>query len=761
MSCKGCLDMNSGDASFRSDVWEKITGEAKYGADFYLANMLHAKTLWAPAPCAKILTIDTTAAEAAEGVVRVITRRDITGPNIGGKIGPNFYDHPVLVGEKETVKTACDALALIVAETEDQAAGARDLITVEYQELPAVHDVAQAIAAGHAPACEKQYKKGNLEQGFAEAAVIVEQENFTPFVEHSYIEPESGYAYPDNGVINVCAGTQDLRLHHGMICNALGLSYNKVKLSCPYVGGAFGGKHSISLHIHLALIVLLLRQPVRMVWTREESLSFSSKKQNLSSTVRLGLDAKGHICALQARIVGPCSPYLEKTPTRLNNYMKAMCGPYRIPNIDLEGRMYHTTCPEIGAFRGVAGPDGTFVIETIMDKAARRLGISPLAVRQINWMRCNKEFAEQYPGSLARNFSDSWEIAETMQQALTAAGPRPAPRAGKKVGRGIACAMPAYSVGNTDTYKGSIVELNMQLDGTMLVKLGFSEIGQGITAVVKSLVNDVFGLRADQVSVMLSDLFASPHAGPLGFSQATVTAGNALLDAADKLQALLIKKARACLGDAEARICFRQGNFYNEAGELALAWSRFSSYCYMEGISLSATGCVVDLRGEKGIAGVTPISGVVDVEVDEETGEVRVLRIVNCHDTGKVIHMNSARGQVMGSIVMSLGAALMEEFRMQDGRTLTPSLAEYIIPTAMDIPERMEVIFLEGNLANHGPKGAKGLGEHGMYVAFCALANAIYDAIGVHLTTLPITPEKVLNALSHRETVSKTDEETG
>ena len=747
MSCKGGLNMNNGDASFRSDIWEKITGEAKYSADFYLENMLHAKTLWAPVPCAKILKIDTTAAEAAEGVVRVITRRDITGPNIGGKIGPNLYDHPVLVGENETVKTACDALALIVADTEDQAARARDMIKVEYQELPAVHDVAQAISEGHSPACEKQFKKGNIAQGFAEAAVIVEQDNFTPFVEHTYLEPESGYAYLDHGVINVCAGTQDLRLHHGMICNALGLSYNKVKVYCPYVGGAFGGKHSISLHIHLALIVLLLRRPVRMVWTREESLSFSSKKQNLSSTVRLGLDAKGHICALQARVTGPCSPYLEKTPIRLNNYMKAICGPYRVPNLDLEGRMYHTTCPEIGAFRGVAGPDGTFVIETIMDKAARQLGLSPLAVRERNWMRYNKEFAEQYPGSLARNLSDSWEIAETMQHALTAAGPRPTPQAGKRVGRGIACAMPAYSVGNTDTYKGSVVELNMQLDGTMLVKLGFTEAGQGIVAVVKSLIHDAFGLRADQISVMLSDIFTSPHAGPLGFSQATVTAGNSLLDAADNLKTFLLKKARACLGDPEAHICFQQGNFYNEAGELELDWNRFAHYCYMEGISLFATGCVVDLRGEKGIAGVTPISGVVDVEVDDETGEVRVLQIVNCHDTGKVIHMNSARGQVIGGIVMSIGAAQMEEFCMKDGHALTPSLAEYIIPTAMDIPKRIETIFLEGNPANYSPQGAKGLGEHGMYVTSCAIANAVFDAIGVTLTNLPITPEKVLDAI--------------
>lgn len=731
---------------FRNDIMDKVTGSAKYSADFHMDNMVYAKILWPTVPKARIIKIDTSEAENSPGVVRIVTRKDITGSNVSGMY--HVQDRPILVGEGEEVRFLADALALVAAKTEEEAERACKLIHVEYEELPAINSVEQAKAENQIPCFEHSYIKGDVEIGFSEAAVIVEGEYNSPYSEHAYIEPEGGYAYIDNnGTINVCYGTQDITQNHRMVCKALGYPYNKVRLHIPYVGGGFGGKHSMSVHVYLALLVNILQQPVRLVWTREESISYSCKKQSLKTKAKLGLDAEGRICAFQARTEGPAGAYFGNYEGALLSFLNNLYGVYRHKNIDVVGRLYYTTGPEIGSLRGVGSPDALFVIETLINKAAKELGIDQLAVRQRNWMQTNEEIATQYEGTLSRNVSDEWSISKTMEMVVKAAGELPKPKPGKRIGRGFANAMPAFAIGNSLLHKGSVAELVMYFDGTLLVRLGFPEIGQGIKDVARKMAASAMNLDEDQINVMLSDSHLMPKAGALGFSQATVTAGNAILDAAKKLKKHLADIARECLNSDDESIHYKKDGFYNKNGVKLLEWNDFAEFCYNEVKSLTASGCVVGPPEDKGIYGVTPISTVADVEVDEETGEFKILQIISCHDIGKVVNYQSARGQIIGGVVMSMGIATMEEFVMKDGHTLTPSFAEYIIPTSMDVPENNQEIFIE-NYGNGCPQGAKGIGESGMYVTGSAISNAILDAVDVSMTQLPITPEKILKKLN-------------
>ncbi len=731
---------------FRSDIMDKITGAAKYSGDYTASAMLHAKVLWPAATSAKVLKIDVSQAEKAPGVVRVITRADITGPNVSGMY--HVQDRPILVGEGEEVRFAGDAVALVAAKSEAEAERALGLIDVQYQPVERPCTQAEAAARGDKPLEVQTIRKGDVEAGFAKAAAVVDETYEQPFLEHAYIEPDAAYADVDNfGTINVYCGTQDITQNQRMISKALGIPASKIHMKSPYVGGGFGGKHSMAVQVYIALLAHVLQRPVRLVWTREESMKYSCKRQSHTTWAKIGLAADGAICAFQARSEWPAGPYFGNYSGAMGSFIGPLCGPYNHENLDLLGNLYATNSPEVGSFRGVGAPDGTYIIETLLDKAADALGLDPVEVRRRNWMMKHEEFGAQFPGQNSRNVSAKWLMPETMDTALQEAGPLPAAAKGKRVGRGVACSMPAFCIGNSSLHKGSVAHVIMYLDGSLAVQLGFPELGNGLTGVAARLLADEMGMDEKKITVMLGDSHNTPKSGALGFSQTTVTGGNAVLDAAKKLKEKLAGYAREFLGSDDAAIHYENGNFYNGAGEKVAAWNAFAAWCYDEVKSLTADGVVVGPPEEKELYGVTPISTVADVEIDETTGQVKVLQVVSCHDIGKAIHYESARGQILGGVVMSCGMALMEEFTTVCGETSTPSFAEYLIPTSMDAPETNKVIFLETNPGKGCPQGAKGVGEHGVHNTWSAIANGIGHALGATMNEKPITPERVLRKM--------------
>jgi CO/xanthine dehydrogenase Mo-binding subunit len=443
---------------FRGDVMDKITGAAKYSGDYSAAAMVHAKVLWPAVTSAKVLKIDTSKAEKASGMVRVITQKDITGPNVSGMY--HVQDRPILVGEGEAVRFAADALALVAAESEAQAERMLDLIEVQYEPLGSPCTWAEAAARGDKPLEVQRLLKGDVEAGFSMAAVVVEESYKQPFLEHAYIEPDAAYADVDNfGTINVYCGTQDITQNQRMISKALGIPASKIHMKSPYVGGGFGGKHSMSVQVYIALLAHVLQRPVRLVWTREECMRYSCKRQSHTTWAKLGLAADGVICAFQARSEWPAGAYYGNYSGAMGSFIGPMCGPYRHENLNLLGNLYYTNSPEIGSFRGVGAPDGTYIIETLLNKAAAELGMDQVEVRRKNWLMEHHEFEQQFPGQNSRNVSEKWLMPETMDRALAEAEPLPKAAKGKKVGRGVACSMPSFCIGNSSLHKASVRRL--------------------------------------------------------------------------------------------------------------------------------------------------------------------------------------------------------------------------------------------------------------------------------------------------------------
>lgn len=732
--------------AFRLDAVDKVTGRAKYGADYYDPHMLYAKVCWAPAPHCRINKIDISEAKAIPGVYGIVTRKDITGPNLTGVF--TVFDRPVLVGEGEECKFVQDAIALVAADTEEIAMEAVRKIHVDYTELHGVHTAEQALEEHCEPCVERSVQRGDMAKGWAQAAVTVEEDYYIPLGEHSYIEPEGGYACIDeSGVIKVYCGTQDQTMNQRSICRALDYPFSKVHYHVPYVGGGFGGKHLLTVQPYLVLLCAVLQRSVHLTWTREESIAFSCKKQGTFGRIKLGLDKDGKICALEGHIDGAGGAYLANSGDNCNGVIAGMAGPYLAPNVNLTGSMYYTTSPEQGAFRSVGAMDGCTVFETLLTEAADKLGMDQLEVRKRNFLRTKDEVEHCSEPCFIRMNSPRWPIDELMDMCLKEAGKLPPPKPGKHYGRGYSAAKAAYATRNTDWHSGSPVQMHMFMDGSITVHTGFEELGQGVTGVATRICAQAMDTDEDKITVLRSDTHVTPPAGALGFSQATVSVGNSIIRAANLMKETLCKKAQTYL-ETDEQLTFKGYAFYDKNGKCVLDWEEFGKYIFAQVDYLSI---VARDRGDKETAieyGVTPIACVCDVEVDDETGEVKILQIIHAHDSGKVVHEPSARGQVLGATVMSQGCYLMEEFKMRDGYPETPSLAQYLIPTAMDIPEKNTALFLEGNGADDCPFGAKGLGEHPMYTTGAAISGAIYDAIKKPMLHLPVTPEKILKAMN-------------
>jgi CO/xanthine dehydrogenase Mo-binding subunit len=568
----------------RIDVFEKVTGNARYSGDYNLVGMLHAKILWPKYPAAKIIKIDTSEAEKMSGVEKVITRKHIVnGTNLSGIFEP--YDRPVLVGENEEVRFRGDALAIVVAETEEIAAEAVEKIEVEYEILPGIFTVEEAMEKS-TPCFVFENKKGNIKEGFSKAEVVFEREFEFPYIEHAYMEPESGYAFVDGqGVINVCYGSQNLGRHHRMICESLGLSYNKVRLFSPYIGGGFGGKHAISVQIYLTLAAHVVKKPVKLVWTREESFA-GSKRHKIKATAKLGLTKEGKMVALQAEICTPAGPYMGYTDKTLTATVREIVGPYSIEHVDVVGKAYHTNNIDITAFRGFGWTEGTFMIETLSEKAAKELNISSEDIRKSNLLK-DDQWEDHLPRTRIKLHS-RMTVEDTLSKALDAAGPKPKPRDGKKVGRGIATAMATFDFGNNPGYKGTGADMTMFSDGSINVQVGFPEVGQGITGVITRLISDVFEIEENMISIIHCDTHTTPKSGSLGASRATINVGNAVLDAARRLKNNLEQYAKEYL-ETDERVRFENGNFYSR-GKRVLEFGELMDYCYIQGKNLSVQG---------------------------------------------------------------------------------------------------------------------------------------------------------------------------
>ncbi len=743
----------------RCDAPGKAYGTTLYAGDLVLPNMLHAKILRSRHTSARIRSIDASRARALEGVRCVLTADDISDrlirTSIPGQTGQRGVEAAQPILAKERVRFNGEPIALVAAETLEIAEQALALIEVDAEPLPAVCDVEEALRPG-APCVQGEdnivaryrVRKGDLDEGFAEADVIVENTFRTQFQEHAFLEPEVGVAWlDDREVINIRLSTQVVE-HFRAVADALGLPHNRVRISAMTTGGGFGGKENLTVEIFLALLALTTRAPVRLVFNREESFLAHGKRHPFTISYRTGVKRDGRITAQEVKILADSGAYTQLSPYVLLYATVGASGPYRIDNLGIESLAVATNHLATDAFRGFGTTQACFAHEGQMDEIARTLGLDPREVRQRNFIRTGDGNAT---GQIIE--SAVWS-GECMTRAWQALGERTADEGPVKIGRGVACYQQSYGriCWFHDTSEAWV---GVELDGTVVLRSAVPDIGAGQVSALCQIAAEVFGVGMGEVVMYAGDTAVNPLAGTTTASRQLYMSGNAVRLAATKVRERLLARAAAHFGVAPEALDMAESRvFVIEEPERAMTLRELSAICAAEGIHRSELALFRapfaerpdpnDIKGRV-FPDFTYGAQAVEVAVDTETGEVTILKSIGAHDVGQAINAAAVAGQIEGASVMGHGYALSEAMLFDGGRLVTPSLSEYLIPTVEDMPH-VEAIILESR-SGLGPFGAKGIGEAGLAPVAPAVANAVADAIGVRIFELPITAEKVVAAL--------------
>lgn len=730
-----------GQSVSRVDGRSKATGEAQFPGDFNRANQLVMKILFADRPHARVVAIDTLAAEALEGVIAILTAKDVPN-NVYGMIIP---DQPVLCGPGsnrpygDLVQFIGDQVAVVIAETSQIADQARSLIRVTYEDLPGIYTIQDALAED-APILhpdkgsnifrEYHIRQGDVSEGFELCDVIVEGEYRTPPQEHAYLQPEAGLAYIDDvGRITVVVGGQCNHEDRHQIAHALNLPQEQIRVIYPVIGGAFGGREDVSIQIVLALAVYHLRdrginRPVKIIWSREESIRGHGKRHAFTIKAKWGATNEGKILAAEIDISGDGGAYAYSSTSVLGNAALMSVGPYRIPNVKVDARVVHTNNIPSGAFRGFGGPQGAFAAEMQVNRLADAIGVDRVAFRMKNLFEEGDQMSVGSvlpPGvsikPVVAALADhcGWESYTGQRRSEFVGGTN-----GGTIsrGRGIACSFKnvGFSFGAPEFCNAKITLLGEKTIEKAILYHSGAEVGQGSHTVFKQMAAEALKLPLEKIELILGDTATSEYAGSVSASRMTFMAGNAIQGAA-------------------------VGALEKWDQEDRPAESEFTYYPPKTTMFDPETGaCMPNFT-----YGYS--AEVVDLEVDIQTGEIRVIKVYCADDVGKAINPLQVEGQVHGAIVQAAGYAIMENFIQRDGLPLTNNFSTYLIPTVLDIPDVIAPIILEYP-DPQGPFGARGMGEMPLMPLAPAIMDAIFDATGVWFSEFPLTPERVLRGLN-------------
>jgi len=723
-----------------------------------LPNMLYAKVTRSKYPHALIKSIDTTRAEAVPGVATVLTHKDVPGLNGFGILIP---DQPVLCSDK--VRYLGDAVAVVAAETLEAAEKAAGLVEVEYSPLPVVSDPFEAMN----PDAPKVHEKGNIlrharirvgdvDKGFRDAVVVVENTYKTGRQMHMYLETEAGVAMLDeNERLVLYSGGQSPYRDQMQISRALGIKPEEIRVISTPVGGAFGGKEENTVQIHLALLARKTKRPVKMVWTREESGVAGMKRHPMSVTMKTAADKEGRLIANQVRIVADTGAYASLGPTVLDVAVENSCGPYRIPNIDIDAYSVYTNNGVAGAFRGFGSPQVNFAMESNMDMLAGRLGIDRLEIRKKNVLRKGDTgpFGYKLEGSvgiyetlLKAENSELWRNRESYTSEVSAPW--------CKRGIAVSTAVKGFGFGALPDFAAASIQITPT--GKFVVGVSCPEIGQGAITAYSQIAAEALHCDITDVYIASADSDLSPDTGTSSASMALVRGGNAILATAPKMNELLLEAASKMTGEQKADLEFNESRITSRNGKKTANYIEIAQYLLRSNSTTKVVAGYNVPRVDKGVEGSIEIphltymyaTALALVEVDTLTGSTKVLKFFLSTDAGKIINPQSYTGQCEGAIVQGLGFALTEETQIDDGITRTNNFTTYIIPTICDVPDiQIEPVETHEKI---GPFGAKGLGEIGIIPVGSVVANAIYDATGARVFTLPATPERVYAAIKER-----------
>ncbi len=745
-----------GSSIVHGEFRDKVHGSLLYAADHYGPGMLHGKVVRSPFPSARIISIDTSEARALPGVIAVLVADDVPKNVMGEEasgLGLERIQTPVLAEDR--VRYMGEPVALIAAEKPHIAEAAAELVDVDYEPMPGVYDPEDALA-GNAPLIHDQgnvlsdwrIARGDVDSAMEDAHHVVEGTYKTQAVDHAYLEPEAGVGWIDvDGVVTLRVATQVIE-HATEVAAILGLPHNRVRVASTYMGGAFGGKEDMTVEPFLALLVWETERAVRMVWSRQESLLARPKRHPFVMRYRTAANADGKVLAQDIDIVGDAGAYPYLSPRVLFAAAVTAVGPYRVDHVRIRARAVFTNHVPNSAFRGFGAMQVVFGYESQMDRIASASGLTREEVRLRNFLASGDPLPTGEPVPTVP------AVAATMRRALDALKPQsPAENSKLARGRGFACNMQPY--GRTVFFGDKASAwIGFEADGTVIVRAGVTDLGGGQAASLAQIAAEVLGVDTSRVIVHIGDTHLTPLTGGTFATRQLYMSGNAVLHTARDLRNQMAPVAARLLGVQTDDLEFAGDAVRTRTGGVELSTAEWVSACGAEEVATAHLGT---FHGESGSFDSRTGQGrtfpdytfgthAIQIEVDTETGTIKVLDYVACHDVGRAINPLRVEGQIHGGVAQGLGYALSEEILTEDGVSHSALFADYLIPTALDLPDITPIVLEEE--PGKGPFGARGIGEPTIAPVAAAVASALEDAVGIRPDRLPFTPERVLEAIN-------------
>jgi len=756
------------------DEKDKVMGNVVFAEDYSMPRMIYGKVFRSTKASAKIKKLDVSKARELPGVVCVLTAEDV--PNnesvknvVGQTTEVGLLEATNQVLAKDRVRFYGEPIALVGAETFDIAEAALELIEVEFEDLPAVFDPLESMKPD-APRIHGQnniiaswkLRKGDADKAFEEADVVVENTYRTPRQEHAHIEPESGVSWVDDmGVINIRYAGQVIE-HYRDVATVLGLPESRVRVIGTLIGGGFGGKEDITVEVFLGLLSWKTRRPTKLTYTREEMGYGRHKRPPMVLRYKHGVKKDGSLVAMEADLVSDAGAYVYLSPWMLIYSTVHSTGPYEIPNVKVDANSVLTNNIMTSAFRGFGGMEVAFAYESQMDELARQIGMDPVEFRAKNSLKKGSK-----TGNHQTIDSEVW-LEKAAKAAMEALGEKSKPSSpAKKVGQGLACGWQSYGR-MTYLHDTSNAWVNLEMDGSAVVRSGIPDLGGGQRESLRAIVAEVLGLKLDEVHVISTDSQVTPLAGTVTATRALFMSGNAAMLAAENVKKIIVDKASKMLMEgkgsggaaskdavAPENLDLRDKTVYStEDPKASIDLVKVIRQCATEQqlpqnlvtFKAPVTDPVTDeVITDPVFADFTFGAQAAEVEVDTETGDVKVLKWASAYDVGQAINVKRVEGQIEGGAAQGMGYGLMEDYLEENGVPVTWTLHEYLVPTSKDMPDIKSVVLQSGS--GVGPYGAKGIGEPSITASAPALVNAIKDATGVTILQIPATPERVFYGL--------------
>lgn len=754
----------AGKYAHRLDGIEKVTGKAVYTGDIDLPGMAYAKILRSPLPHARIAAIDASRAEKLTGVVTVLTRDDIRDLNY--RYGATYKDQSIVAVEK--VRYVGDPVAAVLAIDPAIAEEALELIDVEYDELPAVTNIDDAIAAdaplvheGEMARAELRgstygaperfkgtnicyyfgYNRGDVNEGFQKADFVFEDTFRFHKVQHYSLESHVNIAYFDGDRLNVWSSCQDPFTLRDHLAGIFRLPLSRVRVVVPYVGGGYGGKLYVKAEPIAAALSWKARRPVKLALSVGESFK-TITRHPARVRIKTGLKRDGRLVARECEIYMDTGAYADAGPRVTQKAGYRSLGPYRVPHAKVDAHSVYTNTVPAGAFRGFGAVQVTWAYESQMDLIAERLEMDPLELRLKNLLKKGELYT---PGDTPVDCDlkeGLLKVADFLKWKKKSAMPNR--------GKGLGCCIKDAG----GTYKVAGATVKMSSDGSAVLLTGTVEIGQGPRTALSQVVAEELAMSLDQISVAQLDTDVTPYDISTSASSSMTVMGLAVQRAAQDARRQLLQSASKVMKQKAERLTLKDGKVHGRGGA-AIPYGRvIMDFFGSKAGEIIGKGLYRDKRSKKAVLG-SPTTfwevgwGGAEVEVDPETGVVRLLKYISVADVGKAINPDQCVGQDEGAVVFGIGHTLLEEMVYEDGQLLNPNLIDYRVPNFRDLPETFETVLIE-NRNGPGPFGSKGMGEGGLLPVASAIASAVSQAVGVRIHDLPLTPPKVWRALQKR-----------